>query len=495
MEAIGHWVGGRAVAGTSGRVGAVYDPARGVQVGEVALASRAEVDAVVESAVSAAAEWGASSTTRRAGLLFRLRELIDAHSDDLAAIVSRQHGKVLSDARGEVARGLDNVEFACGVPHLLKGSHSAEVSTGIDVHTVLQPVGVVAGITPFNFPVMVPLWMMANALACGNAFVLKPSEKDPSAALLLADLVTRAGFPDGVLNVVQGDAEAVDALLTHPSVDAVSFVGSTAVARHVYETGTAHGKRVQALGGAKNHMVVLPDADVDAAADAAISAAYGSAGERCMAISVVVAVGAAADPVVDAITVRIPAVVVGPGDDPASMMGPLITREHRDRVRSYVTGAPDEGARVVVDGSGSVPEGEGFFVGCSLLDEVKPGMRVYDDEIFGPVLSVVRVGTFEEAVALVNANPYGNGVALFTRDGGAARQFEREVEVGMVGINVPIPVPVAAHSFGGWKASLFGDSPIYGPDGIRFYTRSKVVTSRWPDPASSAIDLGFPTNR
>ena len=494
MEAIGHWVGGRAVAGVSGRVAPVYDPARGVQVASVALASGAEVDAAVSAAAEASVAWGASSSTRRAGLLFRLRELLDAHRDDLAAIVSRQHGKVLDDARGEVARGLDNVEFACGVPHLLKGSHSAEVSTGVDVHTVLQPVGVVAGITPFNFPVMVPLWMMANALACGNAFVLKPSEKDPSASLLLADLVARAGFPDGVMSVVQGDAEAVDALLTHPGVDAVSFVGSTAVARHVYETGTAHGKRVQALGGAKNHMVVLPDADVDAAADAAVSAAYGSAGERCMAISVLVAVGGVADPVVDAIAARIPAVVVGPGDSPASMMGPLITAGHRDRVRSYVDGAADEGARVVVDGSDAVP-GEGFFVGCSLLDEVKPGMRVYDDEIFGPVLSVVRVGTFEEAVALVNANPYGNGVALFTRDGGAARQFEREVQVGMVGINVPIPVPVAAHSFGGWKASLFGDSPIYGPEGVRFYTRSKVVTSRWPDPASSAIDLGFPTNR
>ena len=494
MEAIGHWVGGRAVAGVSGRVAPVYDPARGVQVASVALASGAEVDAAVSAAAEASVAWGASSSTRRAGLLFRLRELLDAHRDDLAAIVSRQHGKVLDDARGEVARGLDNVEFACGVPHLLKGSHSAEVSTGVDVHTVLQPVGVVAGITPFNFPVMVPLWMMANALACGNAFVLKPSEKDPSASLLLADLAARAGFPDGVMSVVQGDAEAVDALLTHPGVDAVSFVGSTAVARHVYETGTAHGKRVQALGGAKNHMVVLPDADVDAAADAAVSAAYGSAGERCMAISVLVAVGGVADPVVDAIAARIPAVLVGPGDAPASMMGPLITAGHRDRVRSYVDGAADEGARVVVDGSDAVL-GEGFFVGCSLLDEVKPGMRVYDDEIFGPVLSVVRVGTFEEAVALVNANPYGNGVALFTRDGGAARQFEREVQVGMVGINVPIPVPVAAHSFGGWKASLFGDSPIYGPEGVRFYTRSKVVTSRWPDPASSAIDLGFPTNR
>jgi malonate-semialdehyde dehydrogenase (acetylating)/methylmalonate-semialdehyde dehydrogenase len=464
-----------------------------VQTAEVTLASADEVDTAVTSAVEASGEWAGLPSSGRAALLFRLRELLDAHRGDLAAIVTREHGKVLADARGEVARGVENVEFACGIPHLLEGSHSSEVATGVDVHTVLQPVGVVAGITPFNFPVMVPLWMMANALACGNAFVLKPSEKDPSASLVLAELVQRAGFPDGVLNVVQGDAEAVDALLTHPGIDAVSFVGSTAVARHVYETGTRHGKRVQALGGAKNHMVVLPDADVEAAADAAVSAAYGSAGERCMAISVVVTVGPVADPLLDAIAKRIPDIVVGPGAEPASMMGPLITPEHRERVRSYVDGAADEGARVVVDGS--APDGPGFFVGCSLLDDVKPGMRAYEDEIFGPVLGVVRVATFDEAVALVNANPYGNGVALFTRDGGAARRFERDVEIGMVGINVPIPVPVASHSFGGWKASLFGDSPIYGPEGIRFCTRPKVVTTRWPDPATSVIDLGFPTNR
>jgi malonate-semialdehyde dehydrogenase (acetylating)/methylmalonate-semialdehyde dehydrogenase len=351
----------------------------------------------------------------------------------------------------------------------------------------------VAGITPFNFPVMVPLWMLANALACGNAFVHKPSEKDPSASLLLAELVQEAGFPDGVHTVVQGDAEAVDALLAHPDVDAVSFVGSTAIARHVYETGAKLGKRVQALGGAKNHMVVLPDADLDAAADAAISAGYGSAGERCMAISVVVAVGAVADPLVEAITARIPDVVIGPGDDDASMMGPLITREHRDRVQSYLTRASSDGAAVVVDGS-ALDDRDGFFVGCSLIDNVEPGMAVYDDEIFGPVLSIVRVPTYDDALALVNANPYGNGVALFSRDGGAARRFERDVNVGMVGINVPIPVPVAWHSFGGWKASLFGDAPIYGPEGIRFYTHPKVVTTRWPDPASSVIDLGFPTN-
>jgi malonate-semialdehyde dehydrogenase (acetylating)/methylmalonate-semialdehyde dehydrogenase len=358
----------------------------------------------------------------------------------------------------------------------------------------LHPLGVVAGITPFNFPVMVPLWMLANAIACGNTFILKPSERDPSASLLLARLVHEAGFPDGVFNVLQGDAESVNALLEHSDVDAISFVGSTPIARHVYETGTRNGKRVQALGGAKNHMVVLPDADIGTAADAAISAGYGSAGERCMAVSVVVAVGSVADPLVAAISERIPAVVVGPGDDPKSMMGPLITSAHRDRVRSYVQGASSEGAQVVVDGT-SVDMGDGFFLGCSLLDRVTPGMRAYDDEIFGPVLSVVRVADFSEAVSLVNANPYGNGVAIFTRDGRSAREFERSVKVGMVGINVPIPVPVASHSFGGWKASIFGDSPIYGPEGIRFYTRPKVVTSRWPEGESSVVDLGFPSHR
>jgi malonate-semialdehyde dehydrogenase (acetylating) / methylmalonate-semialdehyde dehydrogenase len=494
MDSIGHWINGRVEPGASGRTGPVFDPARGVQTAEVALASGAEVDDAVKVAAEASSAWGASSLSRRATSLFKLRELLETHRDDLAAVVTREHGKVLSDAQGEVARGLENVEFACGIPHLLKGSHSAEASSGIDVLTVPEPVGVVTGITPFNFPVMVPLWMMANAIACGNAFVLKPSEKDPSASMMLAELVQRAGFPDGVVTVVQGDREAVDALLSHPDIDAVSFVGSTPVARHIYETGTSHGKRVQALGGAKNHMVVLPDADIDAAADAAISAGYGSAGERCMAISVIVAVGDTGDALVEAIAARIPDVVVGPGDDPASMMGPLITSEHRDRVRSYVEGATDDGAHVVVDGSTGASE-EGFFLGCSLLDGVKPGMRAYDDEIFGPVLGVVRVATYDDAVALVNANPYGNGVALFTRDGGAARRFQREVTVGMVGINVPVPVPVASHSFGGWKASLFGGNPIYGPEGIHFYTRSKVVTSRWPDPASSVIDLGFPTNK
>jgi malonate-semialdehyde dehydrogenase (acetylating) / methylmalonate-semialdehyde dehydrogenase len=494
VKQIGHWVAGQSVAGTSGRTGPVFDPAIGAQTGEVALASANEIDEVVKVARHAATSWGVSSLSTRAGLLFRLRELLDARRDDLAALITSEHGKVHSDALGEVARGLECVEFACGIPHLLKGEHSSEVSSGVDVHTIVQPIGVVAGITPFNFPVMVPLWMLANAVACGNAFVLKPSEKDPSPSLLLAALVQEAGFPDGVVNVVHGDVEAVDALLAHAEIDAVSFVGSTPVARHIYETGTRNAKRVQALGGAKNHMVVLPDADLDAAADAAINAAYGSAGERCMAISVVVAVGDAADPLVDAIAGRIPDVVIGPGDDPTSMMGPLITAEHRDRVRSYVEGAAGEGARVVV--SGDAPrDGKGFFTGCALVDDVRPGMRLYDDEIFGPVLSIVRARTFDEALSLVNENPYGNGVALFTRDGGAARRFQREVQVGMVGINVPIPVPVAWHSFGGWKASIFGDAPIYGPEGIRFYTRPKVVTTRWPDPAATALDLGFPRTR
>jgi malonate-semialdehyde dehydrogenase (acetylating)/methylmalonate-semialdehyde dehydrogenase len=491
---IGHWLDGRARAGASGRTGPVFDPARGERQADVALASPLETHDAVSSAAEAAQTWSGSPLATRAAVMFRFRELLDAHRDELAAIITREHGKVLDDARGEVARGIENVEFACGVPNLLKGSISTEVSSGVDVHTVLEPLGVIAGITPFNFPVMVPLWMLSTAIACGNAFVLKPSEKDPSPSIRLAELATEAGLPDGVLNVVQGDAEAVDTLLEHPMVDAISFVGSTPVARHVYETGTRHGKRVQALGGAKNHMVVLPDADVDAAADAAVSAAYGSAGERCMAISVVVAVGPVADSLVDAIGSRIPGVVIGAGDDPSSMMGPLITAEHRDRVRSYVARAGDEGARVVVDGS-TAPQEKGFFVGCSLLDDVRPGMRVYDDEIFGPVLGVVRVPTLDEALALINDNPYGNGVAVFTRDGAAARHFERNVQVGMVGVNVPIPVPVAWHSFGGWKDSIFGATAMYGPEGVRFSTRPKVVTSRWPVPSTSEVDLGFPTIR
>jgi malonate-semialdehyde dehydrogenase (acetylating)/methylmalonate-semialdehyde dehydrogenase len=493
VSEIGHWINGRPVAGTSGRSAPVFNPATGTQTAAVTLAGADEVTKATAQAAAAGAAWAATSLSQRSGILFRLRELLDRSRDELAILVTAEHGKVLSDAAGEVARGIENVEFACGLPHLLKGSHSTEVSAGVDVHTVLEPLGVVAGITPFNFPVMVPLWMLANAVATGNAFILKPSEKDPSAALRLAELAQEAGVPDGVITVLQGDAEAVNALLADPNVAALSFVGSTPIARHIYETGTRHGKRVQALGGAKNHMVVLPDADIGAAADAAVSAGYGSAGERCMAISVVVAVGSAADPLVAAIAERIPALTIGPGTDPASQMGPLITAEHRDRVLSYVDGAESEGASLVVDGRREWPSG--FFLGASLLDRVCPGMKAYDDEIFGPVLSVVRVDSYEEAVALINANPYGNGTAIFTRDGGAARRFGLEVTVGMVGINVAIPVPVGFHSFGGWKASLFGDSAMYGPEGIRFYTRPKVVTTRWPDPSTSEIDLGFPRTR
>ncbi|HWC46388.1 MAG TPA: CoA-acylating methylmalonate-semialdehyde dehydrogenase, partial [Casimicrobiaceae bacterium] len=396
---------------------------------------------------------------------------------------------VLSDAMGEVTRGLEVIEFCCGIPHLLKGGMTEQASTGVDVYSIRQPLGVVAGITPFNFPAMVPMWMWAPAIACGNTFVLKPSEKDPSASVHMAELLKEAGLPDGVFNVVHGDKVAVDAILEHPDIAAVSFVGSTPIARYVYEKATSTGKRCQALGGAKNHMIVLPDADIDMAADAAVSAAYGSAGERCMAVSVVIAVGGVADPLIDAIRERIPNVKIGDGMDESSEMGPLITREHRDKVASYL----DEG-NVIVDGREGCPE-DGFFLAPSLIDDLKPGMRAYDDEIFGPVLGITRVSSYDEAVTLVNENPYGNGTAIFTRDGGVARQFQFEVEAGMVGINVPIPVPVAYYSFGGWNASLFGDRHIYGPEGIDFYTRSKVVTSRWPDPATSSIDLGFPQTR
>ncbi len=492
---ISHWIDGRDLPGSSGRTSPVFNPATGEHTAEVDLASADEVAAAVASAKRAAVAWRQSSLSKRASVLFAFRELLHQHSDELAALVTAEHGKVLADAAGEVARGLENVEFATGVPHLLKGGFSEQASTGVDVYSIRQPLGVVAGITPFNFPVMVPLWMCANAIACGNAFVLKPSEKDPSASLFLARLWQQAGLPDGVFTVLQGDKEAVDSLLVHPDVAAVSFVGSTPIARSIYRTGTAHGKRVQALGGAKNHMVVLPDADVDMAADAAVSAAYGAAGERCMAISVTVAVGDVADPLVDAIAARLPKLTVGDGAAPGTDMGPLITAEHRDRVAGYIAAGEQSGARVVVDGrEADVPQ-DGFFLGTTLLDEVKPDMSVYTDEIFGPVLSVVRVSTYEEALAVVNGNEYANGTAIFTRDGGAARQFQYDVQVGMVGINVPIPVPVAYYSFGGWKASLFGDNHMYGPEGINFYTRGKVVTSRWPDPATSEVDLGFPRTR
>ncbi|MBJ7594500.1 MAG: CoA-acylating methylmalonate-semialdehyde dehydrogenase [Candidatus Dormibacteraeota bacterium] len=495
MKQIAHWVGGASTPATSGRTSPVYNPATGAQTATVELASAADLDAAVETALSAFPEWRATPLSRRAEILFRFRDLVDSHRDDIASLITAEHGKVHSDALGEVARGLENVEFSCGVPNLLKGGFSEQASTGVDVYSILQPLGVVAGITPFNFPAMVPMWMFSNAIACGNCFILKPSEKDPSPSLLFAELWQRAGLPAGVFSVVQGDREAVDRILEHPDISAVSFVGSTPIARHVYETATRHGKRVQALGGAKNHMVVLPDADVEMAADAAVSAGYGSAGERCMAVSAVVAVGDVADRLVAAIAKRIPSVTIGPGDDPASQMGPLVTREHRDRVASYLEDAALGGAEIVVDGRRQTFEGDGFFLGASLVDSVRPGSRVYDDEIFGPVLAVLRVATYEDAVRLVNDNPYGNGVAIFTRDGGAARRFQFEVQAGMVGVNVPIPVPVAYYSFGGWKSSLFGDTHMYGPEGIHFYTRSKVVTSRWPDPSTSTIDLGFPQNR
>jgi malonate-semialdehyde dehydrogenase (acetylating)/methylmalonate-semialdehyde dehydrogenase len=496
---ISHWIDGALAAGTSGRTAPVFNPATGLQTAEVELASAAEVDRAVTAAKVAASEWRAVSLSKRSAVLFAFRELLHANIGELAEIVTSEHGKVRSDAAGEIARGLENVEYACGVPQLMKGSFSEQVSTGVDVYSIRQPLGVVAGITPFNFPAMVPLWMCANAIACGNAFILKPSEKVPSASLFLADLWQRAGLPNGVFTVIHGDKQAVDAILDHPDIAAVSFVGSTPIAKHVYETGTSRGKRVQALGGAKNHMVVLPDADVDLAADAALSAAYGSAGERCMAISVAVAVGEIGDRFVDAVAARIPKVKIGDGADPASEMGPLITAEHRDKVAAYITAGVDSGATAVVDGRPGYSEVElpagGFFLGTTLLDNVTPDMSVYTDEIFGPVLGVVRAATYQDALDLINRNAFANGTAIFTRDGGAARQFQFDVEVGMVGINVPIPVPVAYYSFGGWKASLFGDTHMYGPESINFYTRGKVVTSKWPDPATSEVDLGFPTTR
>jgi malonate-semialdehyde dehydrogenase (acetylating) / methylmalonate-semialdehyde dehydrogenase len=494
MNRISHWIDGAVVESTSGRSGKVFNPATGEQAASVDFANDAEVDAAVAAAKAAFPAWRATALGRRAEVMFHVRELVDANRKEIASLLTAEHGKVLSDALGEVARGLENIEFACGIPHLLKGGYSEQAATGVDVYSIRQPLGVVAGITPFNFPAMVPMWMFANALACGNTFVLKPSEKDPSASLLMAELLAQAGLPPGCFNVVQGDKVAVDRLLTHPDIAAISFVGSTPIARYIYETGTANGKRVQALGGAKNHMLVLPDADLDMAADAAVSAGYGSAGERCMAVSVLLAVDSIADELVAKIAERIPSVKVGPGTEPDSEMGPLVTGEHRDRVRGYVEGAPAEGATVVVDGRDGAPS-DGFFLNPSLLDHVQPGTKAYDDEIFGPVLSVVRVGSYDEGVELINSNPYGNGVALFTRDGGAARQFQFEVNVGMVGVNVPIPVPVSYYSFGGWKASLFGDTHMYGPEGVNFYTRAKVVTERWPDPHTSKVDLGFPQNR
>ena len=495
MRVIDHWINGAKVSSTSGRTSPVYNPATGQQQASVGLASVAEVDAAVAAAKEAFKSWRHTSLSKRSEIMFAFRELANANRAKIIELDSIEHGKVPSDAAGELARGMENIEFACGIPSLLKGGFSEQVSGGVDVYSIKQPLGVVAGITPFNFPAMVPMWMFANAIATGNCFILKPSEKDPSAALYLAELLAQAGLPPGVFTVLQGDKVAVDRILEHPDIAAVSFVGSTPIAKYIYATGTANGKRVQALGGAKNHMIVLPDADINMAADAAVSAAYGSAGERCMAISVVVAVGNIGDAIVDAIAARLPKLKVGPGTDPDAEMGPLITGEHRDKVASYLAGAAGEGATVVVDGRDDDLPAEGFFLGASLVDKVKPGMKVYDDEIFGPVLAVTRVETYEEAVDLVNEHQYGNGTAIFTRDGGAARQFQFDINVGMVGINVPIPVPVAYYSFGGWKASLFGDSNMYGPAGIEFYTRTKTITSRWPDPATSSVDLGFPRTR
>lgn len=496
MTTISHWAAGAPYAGASDRTLDVTNPATGVVSGQVALASRADADHVIAAAAAAAADWRATSLARRTQVLFAFRELLNSRKGELAEIISAEHGKVPSDALGEIARGQEVVEFACGISHLLKGGHSPSASTGVDVHSSREPLGVVGIISPFNFPAMVPMWFFPVAIAAGNTVVLKPSEKDPSASLWLAELWREAGLPDGVFNVLQGDKVAVDALLEHPDVKSISFVGSTPIAEYVYETASRYGKRVQALGGAKNHMVVLPDADLDLAADAAVNAGYGSAGERCMAISVLVAVEPVADELVARIADRTRTLVIG-GDE--ADMGPLVTRAHRDKVASYVASGQEAGAKLVIDGREVSPRGEadGFWLGPTLFDHVTPEMEIYTDEIFGPVLAVVRVASYDEAVALVNANPYGNGTAIFTNDGGAARRYESEVEVGMIGVNVPIPVPVAYYSFGGWKRSLFGDTHAHGAEGVHFFTRGKVVTTRWIDPANrpaGGLELGFPQN-
>ncbi|MHB1710873.1 MAG: CoA-acylating methylmalonate-semialdehyde dehydrogenase [Acidimicrobiales bacterium] len=494
MNRITHWIGGKPWVGDAPRHGKIFDPATGRQTSEVDFASDAEVDEAVAAAADAFPAWRATSLSKRTAALFAFRELLATHLGDIASLVTSEHGKVQADAAGEVARGLEVVEFACGIAQLLKGEFTEHASSGVNVHSVRQPLGVVAGITPFNFPSMVPLWMFPLAIACGNTFVLKPSEKDPSSSVYLAELATQAGFPDGVLNVVHGDSQAVDRILTHPRIAAVSFVGSTAVAHHVYETAAHEGKRVQALGGAKNHMVVLPDADMGDAAEAAVSAGFGSAGERCMAASVLVAVGGCGDVLVERIRDRVSRLRVGPGADEDSEMGPLVTAEHRARVASYLDIGTSEGATIAIDGRDHDIHGEpgGFWLGPCLLDRVSPEMQVYSDEIFGPVLSVVRVDSLDDALALIERNGYGNGAAIFTGDGAAAQRFETEVEAGMVGVNVSIPVPVSYYSFGGWNNSLFGDLHIYGPDGVRFYTRGKAVTSRWQNIARHHASLAFP---
>ncbi len=496
MRTIEHWIAGGPTAGLSTRHAPVWDPATGQQQAEVLLAEPGDVDAAVESAAKAFIEWADTSVVRRARVMFAFRDLVDKHTDELARMVAGEHGKVVSDAKGEVIRGLEVVEFACGIPQLLKGEYSEQVSTDIDSYSFRQPLGVVAGITPFNFPVMVPMWMHPVAIATGNAFVLKPSERDPSASNLVAQLYADAGLPDGVFNVVHGDKVAVDAILDHPEIAAVSFVGSTPIARYVYERASVAGKRVQALGGAKNHAVVLPDADLDYAADHLVAAGYGSAGERCMSISAVVAVGSAADSLVDKIRERTEALRVGPGQDESSEMGPVVSLAALDRIVGYVDSGVAAGADLVVDGRGIAVEGhgDGYFVGPCLFDNVTTGMAVYTDEIFGPVLSVLRVPTFDAAIALVNANRHGNGTAIFTSNGEAARTFQRRVTAGMIGINVPVPVPMAFYSFGGWKDSLFGDRHMHGPEGVGFYTQAKVVTSRWPHVHdATGAQLNFPT--
>lgn len=490
-----HWVSGSAFTGESTRTAPVYDPARGVVQREVRLASTADVDTAVQAAAAAFPAWSEASWNKRQTVLFSFREILNARKEELAAILTSEHGKVTPDALGEIARGIEVVEFACGIPHLAKGEYTENASTGVDVYSVRQALGVVGVISPFNFPAMVPMWFFPIAIALGNTVVLKPSEKDPSAAIWMAEAFQEAGLPDGVFNVVHGDKEAVDALLTHPDVASISFVGSTPIAKYVYETGTAAGKRVQALGGAKNHMLVLPDADLDLVADSAVNAGFGSAGERCMAISVVVAVGDIADDLIPKIVDRMSGLRVGDGTRGCDM-GPLITKEHRDKVAGYLDVATADGATIVVDGRGIEIDGEadGFWLGPTLIDKVPTTSDVYTHEIFGPVLSVVRVATYEEGLALINGSPYGNGTAIFTNDGGAARRFQREATVGMIGINVPIPVPVGYYSFGGWKDSLFGDTKAYGPDAIHFFTRQKAITSRWLDPSHGGINLGFPTN-
>jgi malonate-semialdehyde dehydrogenase (acetylating)/methylmalonate-semialdehyde dehydrogenase len=493
MTQITHWINGAPDTKKPERTGDIYNPATGKVTGTVAFGNAATVDTAVSAATAAFAEWRHSSLTKRTQVLFAFRELVAQNKEKIAALITAEHGKVLSDAAGEVTRGLEVVEFACGIPHLLKGGFSEEVSTGVDVYSIRQALGPVAIISPFNFPAMVPMWFFPVAIACGNTVVVKPSEKDPSAAMFMAQLWKEAGLPDGVFNVVHGDKEVVDALLVHPGIKSISFVGSTPIARYVYETGTKAGKRVQALGGAKNHMIVLPDSDLELAADAAINAGFGSAGERCMAISAIVAVEPIGNALVARIKSRMANIVTGDGTK-GSDMGPLVTAVHRDKVASYIEAGAKEGATVVVDGRDLKIDGDGFFLGPTLLDNVSPKMSVYTDEIFGPVLSIIRVKTYDEALNLVNSHQYGNGTAIFTNDGGAARRFQNEVEVGMVGINVPIPVPMAYYSFGGWKNSLFGDSHAHGTEGVHFFTRGKVVTSRWLDPSHGGINLGFPQN-